>query len=493
MRLAGLDRPPATILAVFIAAQLVLWSLLPSLVQPNAPLDVIEGLTWGRDLQLGYYKHPPLQAVLLDGTELLLGKSSFGFFFLSQLAVALAYVLIWKLAREFVDPGRALLAVMLESGIVYFSFASVEFNPNVLQLPLWAGTILYVWRGIERGRLLDWLLAGFFAALAMSAKYSSGMLLAALALFIVATPTARARLGTRSFWLGVGLLAVLLLPNFSWLVLHDFQPLHYATARAGRSDLAPVKFLGAQLLDHAGFFILLLLAAYPGLYRRAKAKETGVTLRGRAFLLTAGLGPLALSLVASDTVGLGLRDMWGAPMFDLSGLIAVVFLVPRRPAFTLRPFVAGAFALLLLASSGFAIVGLLSPLFASKVPRGVFPGPAVAEQLTQLWRERTGRPLGFVIGSTWIGGNVAFYSSDRPLVLIDGDFSLAPWVDRAALAREGALLVWPADPRTGTEAAISPPPGLQPNGAQGMLTVPARSVLGKPQISVGWQILTGAP
>jgi 4-amino-4-deoxy-L-arabinose transferase-like glycosyltransferase len=491
-RLAWLDRPPLAILACFILAQLVLWSVLPSLVHPNALLDVIEGLTWGRDLQFGYYKHPPLQAALLDATAAIFGKGSFGFFLLSQLAVAVTYLFVWKLAREFVDPPRALLAALLESGIVYFSFLSVEFNPNVLQLPLWAGTCLYVWRGATRGATPDWLLAGLFAALAVNAKYSSVIVLAVLALFLVADPTARAKLGTRAFWLGAGVFLLLVLPNLIWLATHDFLPFHYATSRAKAPGLAALKFLSAQLLDHAGFFLLLALACYPGFVRLARGAESGVGIRGRTFLLTAAFGPVALSVALSVATGLGLRDMWGAPMFNLSGLVVAVFLAPRRPPLNLRRFVAGTFILLAVASAGFTIVELALPAVSARVPRGAFPGPAAAASFTALWREQTGRPLRFVIGSTWIAGNIAFYSGDSPLVLVDGDFRVAPWVDPDELRRDGALVVWSADDKsTGVENQPQLPGGLQETGARGVMNFPARSLLGRPQVSIAWEILRG--
>jgi hypothetical protein len=78
-------------------------------------------------------------------------------------------------------------------------------------------------------------------------------------------------------------------------------------------------------------------------------------------------------------------------------------------------------------------------------------------------------------------------------VLIDGDFSLAPSVDQNELTHDGALLVWSADAKTGAENRPPVPPGLQPSTARGVLTLPARSLLGKPEISIGWEILPGAP
>jgi len=51
-----------TILILFLFAHLIIWILIPSLSNTNLPLDTIEALAWGNDLQLGYDKHPPLSA-----------------------------------------------------------------------------------------------------------------------------------------------------------------------------------------------------------------------------------------------------------------------------------------------------------------------------------------------------------------------------------------------------------------------------------------------
>ena len=54
------------ILALFLCAHLIVWTLIPSLANTNLPLDTIEALAWGRDLHLGYDKHPPLSAWFVE-------------------------------------------------------------------------------------------------------------------------------------------------------------------------------------------------------------------------------------------------------------------------------------------------------------------------------------------------------------------------------------------------------------------------------------------
>ena len=47
---------------IFVIAHLVFWTLIPSLTNHNLPLDIIEALAWGSNLDWGFNKHPPMSA-----------------------------------------------------------------------------------------------------------------------------------------------------------------------------------------------------------------------------------------------------------------------------------------------------------------------------------------------------------------------------------------------------------------------------------------------
>src|SRR6185312_10862094 len=69
-------------------------------------------------------------------------------------------------------------------------------------------------------------------------------------------------------------------------------------------------------------------------------------------------------------------------------------------------------------------------------------------------RSATGRPVSYVIGSMWDGGNVAHYAPDHPRVLIDGSPGRAPWIDLADLRTKGAVVVWTAGDLTVVPPAL---------------------------------------
>src|SRR5437868_11710155 len=51
---------PGRVLAGLFVLHFLVWTALPILVCRNLQLDLVEGLAFGREWQLGYWKHPPL-------------------------------------------------------------------------------------------------------------------------------------------------------------------------------------------------------------------------------------------------------------------------------------------------------------------------------------------------------------------------------------------------------------------------------------------------
>ena len=47
---------------LFLLSHLILWTLIPYISNINLPLDTIEALAWGSNLEWGFNKHPPFSA-----------------------------------------------------------------------------------------------------------------------------------------------------------------------------------------------------------------------------------------------------------------------------------------------------------------------------------------------------------------------------------------------------------------------------------------------
>ena len=288
------DHPDSTVWA-FLCLHLTAWTLLPSLISPNLPLDVIEGLAWGREWQLGYFKHPPLSPWLMEVFARLGGGTDWPFYLLSQLCVVVAFWAVWRVSRDMLGPARAALAVLLLEGIYYHNFTSPEFNANMVLLPFWALTVWSLHRTLATGRGLDWVLCGAFAGLGLLGKYYTAVLLASLAFYLLTSPRHRSQLARPGAWLGLLACLAILAPHIWWLVEAGFPSFTYALSRAGLggggagSDhlIYPAKFLigqAAVLVPALALLWTLCGLRMPRLARGGIAPENG------RLLLFAGLG-----------------------------------------------------------------------------------------------------------------------------------------------------------------------------------------------------------
>ncbi len=441
--------PRRAVLAL-IAAQILLWTLVPFLTHHTMPLDVVrEGLAWGVEWQWGYHKHPPLATWLVDAAFRLLGD--LGPYLLSQVAIAITYAFVFLLGRRLTGEAEAAVGTLLLVGVYYFSWPTPEFNHNVAQMPFWAAAAYLFHRAVREDRLIWWLTLGAVAGAGLLVKYSMAVLLAVMALYLLAGPGTRRLLLSPGPYAGLAVTALVVLPHLIWLVRNDFAPFRYLEGRAatGASPLVarvvePLGFLLTQAADHIPMLVLLAAA---GLIGRGSsgtppAERAVAAAEDRRFLVTLALGPALLAALAALVLGLGLRDMWGAPMFNLSGLLAVRLLAGRWPRLDRRRFAISVAALLVLVPVVYGLAALFGSALTGRPRRIDWPDRALAGKLEQAWRERTGCPLRIVAGDGWLAGLVSVRANGRPAVLLDGEPASSPWVTPDRLWRDGALLVW---------------------------------------------------
>src|SRR5205085_9106290 len=134
--------------------------------------------------------------------------------------------------RAFVGGARALLAVLALEGLHFFNVSVPKFAHDQMQLPFWALTALFFYRGLVRGRAHDWLLAGVFLALAFWSKYAAFALATTLGLFLLLDGEARSAWRTPGPWLMAFAFLVVIAPNLWWLFDTGFMPFGYVDARA---------------------------------------------------------------------------------------------------------------------------------------------------------------------------------------------------------------------------------------------------------------------
>ena len=492
--LSRIAAAPAQALAAILLLHAVVWTALPTLLYPNLPLDLIEALTYGREWQLGYDKLPPLPWWLVEITYQLVGHD-FAYYLLAQIAVVTALWLVWLTARPLAGPLGALLAVLIVDGLHYLNYTSTKFNHDVIQLPFWALAGFAFHRALRDGWTGHWLLLGLAIGMSLWAKYFVVVLAVPLALFILFDRKARKSLATPGPYIAVVAALITMAPHIVWLAQNDFLPLTYAEHRAlasrGLIDHIwhPLEFGVSQVF----FLIPSLLIALPLIFPRRDSNDKQITLRVDAFdcriVGWLALGPIATVLAMSALSGRGTVAMWGYPLWLFFGVWIV--LATRQASDELRvarvvliwTAVFGGLALAFVAN--YAVL----PNYDHRYRAVFFPGGDLGRELSQRYRAATGRPISYIIGSMWDGGNVAHYAPDHPRVLIDGKPERAPWIDLADLRTKGALVVWTAGDLNEV------PPGLRSVAADAAVQPPIllHYRRGDSSLYVGWAILHPRP
>ena len=171
---------------IFVTAHLIFWTLIPSLTNHNLPLDTIEALAWGSNLDWGFSKHPPLSAFAVEFFFMIFGNNDWAYYLLSQIFVLISFYFVWKFSNEILeDKTYSLLSVLLLAGIYFYNFTTPEFNVNVSQLPFWALTVYFFWKGINFNENKDWILFGIFSTLGFLSKYLFIYILFSLFIFYI--------------------------------------------------------------------------------------------------------------------------------------------------------------------------------------------------------------------------------------------------------------------------------------------------------------------
>lgn len=458
-RLIPRDPSIRAALLVLLVVYGVLWPLVALLSHHSPPLDMIEGFVWSLHPQAGYYKHPPLPAWVIAASVAVFGKHPIALLVLGPLSIVAALIALWWLALQWLDERLALVALFLSTTQFYFNLLTPEFNHNVIQIPLWAGSIALFWMATQRGDLIWFLALGAALGLCALAKYSAILLYLFMIAWLFMDAGSRRHLATGKVVLCVSVASAIVLPNLLWLVRHDFQPLHYAQERmsehlsaAGRlGEIA--SFIAAQ----AGILVvMLMLTLWLARQHRPTSAQTELTeptgplspassLTSRSpapYLFAACALPLIASLAVPLVGGRSLRDMWAMMMFTPLALALVCWRPAMFASLFQRQWLLAWLCLQGLLLAVYAGNVLYKTQVRHSLSRANFPGPELARLIETDWQQKTGTPLSYVVGSTWAAGNVAFYAQSTPDVLINGDYGISPWVDPVRLERCGYVLLW---------------------------------------------------
>ena len=325
-----LNRNIKNIFFIFALSHLIIWTLIPSLTNNNLPLDTIEALAWGSNLDWGFNKHPPMSAFFPEVFFQIFGSQDWAYYLLSQIFVLIAFYYVFKLAYEVLGNIKlSLISVLLLESIYFYNFTTPEFNVNVCQLPFWSLVVYYSWKIYDTKdiKFIDCFLIGLFAAVGFLSKYLFIYLLASITLlFIYLIFVKRTKKFDFKYLITIEVFLVLLVPHLIWLFNNDFITLTYGLKRTGLEGSGildhlkyPIIFLGKQIGILIPFFFLIYL-----LVKKIKFKFN-LKDKKLLFLLFVNILPIVLMLLTSLITGSKVRTMWMTPFYLFFGVYLFIY------------------------------------------------------------------------------------------------------------------------------------------------------------------------
>jgi len=406
---------------IFVSAHLIIWTLIPTITNNNLPLDTIEALAWGSNLDWGFNKHPPMSAFVVEIFYQIFGAQDWAYYLLSQICVIISFVVVFKLAEDFFENKFfCLLSVLLLEGIYFYNFTTPEFNVNVCLMPFWTLTVLYLWKGFKNNKITDWLLVGLFAGFGFLSKYLFIYLGLAMDVFLIYM-IYKKKIDFKCLASLVPFLIVLL-PHLIWLAENDYITVTYGLHRTGAEDPSilnhikhPLIFLGKQIGILIPFFLMLLF-----LNNKFKAK---INFKDNKllFLLAINTVPIALVFLTSMIMGVKIRTMWMTPFYLFLGVLVIYIFQSQINLNKLKGFVSAFLILFILSPFAYAYISV-----TETNKRTDYGGKQIAEEIETIWKTKYESKIDLVIGDEWYAGNFSYHLSSRPQWMPDYETTQTP-------------------------------------------------------------------
>ena len=400
---------------IFVTTHLILWTVVPTITNSNLPLDTIEALAWGSNLDWGFNKHPPLSAFFPEVFFQIFGPQDWAYYFLSQIFVVISFFIIFKLSQEILNDGTlSLLSVFLIEGIYFYNFTTPEFNVNVCQLPFWCSTVYYTWKiyNSKKIELYDCILLGAAAAFGILSKYLFIYLLVAIdLLFAYLIFFKKSKKFDFKYLVSLEVFFVILIPHIIWLFNNDFITIKYGFARAGLDEGQLINHLKYPLiftLKQIGILIPFLILVW--LLIKKIPKKLNLKDEKLLFLIFINLVPIVLVFMTALITGSKIRTMWMTPFYLFFGTLFIYLLKNQINIKKLNSFLIG-----------FIFLFLLSPILYGYVSisqtdkRTDYPGKDIAIKVQMAWHEQHDEPIKYVLGDEWAAGNLSYHINSRPI------------------------------------------------------------------------------
>lgn len=399
---------------LFLFSHLFLWTLIPSISNLNLPLDTIEALAWGSNLEWGFNKHPPFSAFIINIFYLIFGSNDWSYYLLSQICVVISFLIVWELSKDFfTNKVFSLLSVMLLETIVFFNYTTPEFNVYVCQLPLKAAAIYFFWKGLNLASLRYWILTGVFCALGVLTHYSFIFIIISLFIYFIFFKKKNKKLN-QYFFISLIIFLTILAPHILWLIENNFETISYAFKRTGLENksfishfIYPIIFTSKQIGMLSIFFLSFLT-----ILTIKKIKKINFNIKDKKllFLIAINLLPIIIIFLVSFISGAKIRTMWMSSFYLFLGML---FFYYFKNILEIKKINNLLFVIVFFFFLSPATYFYISTTYETK--RTDYPGKEIARLVQNKWDENFINEINIVVGDEWSAGNLSYHLKSRPI------------------------------------------------------------------------------
>ena len=406
-------------------------------------IDSLEAFAWGREFQLGYYKHPPFWAWVAGLWFMALPKTDWCFWLLSELNGALGLAGAYALMGRFCNQRTRMTCILLLMLTPFYQFNAMRYNANTALLSIWPWTQYFFLRSIEKPRLAPAIACGLLAGFALLSKYFALVLIGSCFLASLTHHNRRRYYASAAPYLSLLIALGVFAPHVIWLFHDGFQPLTYLATKIDLRDReissSFFQFIGAS----AAFFALPLALLVFARWRAGTAKPPlPASANGQSFENVIAFSPFILSLIAGSFGHTALAIPFGVPIFSMATLALLRVVQPdgdKALGFARTAVIA------LMACCAVAAPLIPVIFLGMKHKDHVRPRKEAAEAAIHLWREATGAPLRFVSGDRINSLAITFHSNDNTSEFNEFNIRWSPSVTTEKLRKHGLLVLCSGD------------------------------------------------
>ena len=278
---------------------------------------------WSQHLAASYRdKGPAIAWTIALGTKVF-GDTVLGIRFFAVVCSTATAWLLYVLARRLYDERTALWCLVVALLMPLMAVGAILMTIDSLSVLSWALAALLFWKAIHRDNLLDWVGIGFVIGLGFLAKFTNGIQLVCISLFLLWSPVHRRFLFSTRFVALNAVFALSIVPLIWWNVQNGwvhFAALHSRSGVGNSFGIHPaglLRFVSEVFGVVSPLLMAGMVVAAVGLWW-----TRGADLRTR-FLLTQSLPLFALFLFFSlNKAG---KSNWIAPALVTGIIFTVVY------------------------------------------------------------------------------------------------------------------------------------------------------------------------